>query len=106
MAEKEEPTGEILQDLFQCVICFDGVVEPKLCTACGTCFCRACVEKWLEQKSSCPLCRAPVVLQNLGSGRLIEEATQKLKRLLSEPESRCTQHNLEISIWLVGLVLC
>ena len=43
-----------------CSICLDEYSEPKKLSTCGHTFCKACINKWLERKSSCPCCRRKV----------------------------------------------
>ena len=45
----------------ECYICLNGLEEAKgieLC--CGHGFCRACIEKWLVDHDTCPVCRKKV----------------------------------------------
>uniref|UniRef100_A0A1I7SZU0 RING-type domain-containing protein n=1 Tax=Caenorhabditis tropicalis TaxID=1561998 RepID=A0A1I7SZU0_9PELO len=43
----------------QCTVCHDDLSHPiKL--ECNHVFCKSCIETWLDQKSTCPMCRAEV----------------------------------------------
>ena len=44
------------QTLF-CLICARVLREPQLTDCCGNHYCSSCLKKWLENSSSCPLCR-------------------------------------------------
>jgi len=50
---------------FMCPICLEPFETP-MCTPCDHTFCRACIERWLEQNEElCPTCRAPVSFNRL-----------------------------------------
>lgn len=40
-----------------CLICARVLREPQLTDCCGNHYCSSCLKKWLENSSSCPLCR-------------------------------------------------
>lgn len=46
---------------FLCPVCRDVVIKPKM-TPCEHVFCQKCLKLWLENSSSCPLCRHAVQL--------------------------------------------
>lgn len=75
MGSKREKDS--LSDMFRCMICLEHVNDPRLCPGCGVCFCRKCVERWLQTHRTCPCCRVPVVVGSLASGRLIEEVRER-----------------------------
>lgn len=41
---------------FKCNICTDWLLEPQT-TDCGHLFCAECIERWLEESDTCPICR-------------------------------------------------
>ena len=41
----------------QCSICFDRVGDGFMQTPCGHAFCRGCLERWMETRMECPVCR-------------------------------------------------
>ena len=44
-----------------CCICHEAeVVDRTVLTCCGTCYCRACINRWLWHGATCPVCRAPI----------------------------------------------
>ena len=52
-------TGECLE----CSICQLDLSPPlDMCTVCENCFHRSCMQKWLECKAICPLCRGNIAL--------------------------------------------
>eukprot|EP00775_Hariotina_reticulata_P011149 gene11149-11301_t len=52
---------ELDEHSFECVICFDLLVDPVV-GRCGHDFCKSCIEEWLRKQSSatCPSCREPL----------------------------------------------
>ncbi|CAD6184119.1 unnamed protein product [Caenorhabditis auriculariae] len=55
-------TQKHVDDGVQCTTCFDTfkLDEPVACLDCNHIFHRPCIDPWLKQKSSCPVCRQPV----------------------------------------------
>eukprot|EP00249_Psilotum_nudum_P025360 c29752_g1_i1 orf=153-752(+) len=51
-------------DVYQCSICLDAAVQHPLVTPCGHLFCAECLQRWIDRKSSCPLCKSFVSEQN------------------------------------------
>lgn len=43
----------------ECPICLEIITEKKNIkkTICGHKFCKECINEWMEQEESCPLCR-------------------------------------------------
>lgn len=57
--EPEEPTEED-----QCAICLDGIsTEEKTRLACSHGYHKECIYRWLDQNSTCPICRYQVVVE-------------------------------------------
>ena len=46
-----------------CGICLENFKKPVLLSCCQNLFCGGCILKWLNQKNSCPLCRATINAQ-------------------------------------------
>ena len=51
-----ENEDEISSDL-KCVICLEPYRSPVSDLRCGHVFCCQCIQSWLKQRRSCPLCR-------------------------------------------------
>ena len=43
-----------------CVICLEPHATTAVAAQCGHCYHRACIERWAEQSSMCPVCRADI----------------------------------------------
>ncbi|GMR62331.1 hypothetical protein PMAYCL1PPCAC_32526, partial [Pristionchus mayeri] len=71
------PTQEEIDKHDKCSICFETMRCPiKL--MCNHIFCEECAEKWLDEKHTCPMCRAHVEEQD---SRFFNAATCKTVRL-------------------------
>jgi hypothetical protein len=49
--------SSMLDELEDCAICFEELVENKFALICKHIFHKACIERWLTQTHTCPLCR-------------------------------------------------
>uniref|UniRef100_A0A061RNG7 RING-type E3 ubiquitin transferase n=1 Tax=Tetraselmis sp. GSL018 TaxID=582737 RepID=A0A061RNG7_9CHLO len=50
-------------ELPSCPICLNDILDPKekaVVTPCFHVFCRSCLQRWLQQKNLCPLCKGRV----------------------------------------------
>eukprot|EP00730_Choanoeca_flexa_P008275 TRINITY_DN12471_c0_g1_i10.p1 TRINITY_DN12471_c0_g1~~TRINITY_DN12471_c0_g1_i10.p1 ORF type:complete len:577 (+),score=115.64 TRINITY_DN12471_c0_g1_i10:96-1826(+) len=60
---KEEDLEQALRNIpatdFDCQLCFSMVHYP-VALPCGHVFCKTCVERFLDHKPSCPVCRLPL----------------------------------------------
>lgn len=54
-----EPRGE---EQVSCVICFAGYEDGEDTTilTCNHQFHTSCIQQWIEQNATCPMCRAPI----------------------------------------------
>ncbi|XP_053670432.1 E3 ubiquitin-protein ligase TRIM37-like [Anopheles nili] len=52
-----------LDEMLQCMICYDRVNDPRLCAQCSKLFCHSCLRQWLQKALSengnpaCPNCK-------------------------------------------------
>mmetsp|Transcript_45266 Transcript_45266/g.106212 ORF Transcript_45266/g.106212 Transcript_45266/m.106212 type:complete len:572 (-) Transcript_45266:88-1803(-) len=85
-------------DAIQCPICLGCLCEP-LRLGCAHAFCRLCVISWTETTRedgrSCPLCRAPIEMEDPFSAEVDPELDAEVQRLLSKEEYH---ESLEASI--------
>lgn len=49
----------------ECPICYTSITDPIMEPRCQNVFCGKCLFKWLEQNTSCPVCRQSVVASDL-----------------------------------------
>lgn len=43
-----------------CVICLEPHAKTAVAARCGHCYHLECIERWAEQSSMCPVCRADI----------------------------------------------
>jgi hypothetical protein len=51
--------SDLLEDLFECSLCCNTVLEPSTLACCGSTYCRACLQKWVlknVRQSGVPRC--------------------------------------------------
>lgn len=58
------PAAHELEDALSCPICLGLLLDPLIAACCQNNFCRQCLQSSLRSKPECPLCRAPLVLEN------------------------------------------
>ena len=60
------PAAHELADALSCPICLGLLVDPLIAACCQNNFCRHCLQSTLRSKpqGQCPLCRAPLMLEN------------------------------------------
>ena len=63
--------AEQLADALSCPICLGLLKDPLIAACCHNNFCRQCLKSSLLSKPECPLCRAPLVLENTLPNRAI-----------------------------------
>ena len=89
------------------------VVEERDAACCHNNFCRQCLKNSLRAKPECPLCRAPLTLQNTLPNRAIRNLLPKGYQQLEAPaggfqllqDGRRHAHRL-LSCLLVAMALC
>ena len=52
---------EMAKDHLTCVICMENPTEPLLLKCCGRICCKKCLEKWVNEKHTCPYCRSNII---------------------------------------------
>ena len=103
--------AEQLVDALSCPICLQLLTDPLIAACCHNNFCRQCLKDSLRAKPECPLCRAPLTLQNTLPNRAIRNLlpNQQLEapaggfQLLQD--GRRHAHRL-LSCLLVAMALC
>ncbi len=68
---------------FLCLICFNVLKDPVLCSKNQHCFCRGCITKHLENSQRCPTCADELTVETLA------EPQRMVKDYLNELPTRC-----------------
>ena len=72
---------------FLCLICFNVLKDPVLCSRNKHCFCRGCITKHLENSRKCPTCADELTEETLAEPPII------IKYYLNELNIRCVYHD-------------
>ena len=72
---------------FLCLICFNVLKDPVLCSRNQHCFCRGCITKHLENSQRCPTCADKLTEETLA------EPQRMIKHYLNELNIRCVYHD-------------
>ena len=72
---------------FLCLICFNVLKDPVLCSRSKHCFCRSCITKHLENSRKCPTCADELTEETLAEPPIM------IKYYLSELNIRCVYHD-------------
>lgn len=83
-------TNNNLEELLKCVICYDKLIDPKMCPFCSKLCCKNCIHKWLlGNRSQCPHCRAGLRTDQLVTCRFLNEITQAIENLAVTKSDQC-----------------
>ena len=72
---------------FLCLICFNVLKDPVLCSRNKHCFCRGCITKHLENSRTCPTCADELTEETLAEPPIM------IKYYLSELDIRCVYND-------------
>lgn len=56
---------ERVQGTQTCAICYEDIERKSVTQCCQNAFCFRCIHLWLQQKMSCPMCKAPMAPEAL-----------------------------------------
>ncbi|KAH8260044.1 E3 ubiquitin-protein ligase NRDP1 [Drosophila bipectinata] len=83
--------GHVDQELI-CPICTDVLEEPVQSSGCEHAYCRACIDKWIQQKQICPVDRSALLPGHLVPvSRLMRNMLSRLKIKCTFAENGCSQ---------------
>ena len=72
---------------FLCLICFNVLRDPVMCSINQHCFCRSCITQHLQNSQRCPTCNDELTVQTLA------EPPRILKDLINELNIHCVYNN-------------
>ena len=72
---------------FLCLVCFNVLKDPVMCSRNQHCFCRGCITKHLENSRRCPTCADELTQETL------TEPNRIVKDYLNELNIRCVNHD-------------
>jgi len=50
-----------MEDTNNCVICLKSYTEKSMIAQCKHCFCLSCIQRWIQVRPTCPLCKATIL---------------------------------------------
>uniref|UniRef100_A0AAV1UB09 RING-type domain-containing protein n=1 Tax=Peronospora matthiolae TaxID=2874970 RepID=A0AAV1UB09_9STRA len=60
---------ENTRKMLECAICQEVFTNATEATCCGQIFCKECIERWVSERSSCPMCREAISFSLLAASR-------------------------------------
>ena len=95
-----------LDEILKCVICYDKLIDAKMCPFCSKLCCKMCIHRWLlENRSQCPHCRSGLRLDQLVTCRFLNDITQALENLSvtkAEISEKCATHGCALNYYCVN----
>ena len=68
---KAPPAKQAIPEELMCAICTDVMTVPSTLIPCMHTFCKKCIDSWLAQANSCPICKTNVQMNN--KNHLVEQ---------------------------------
>ncbi len=100
-AYREVDTKAVDPSDYECPLCMRTLWKPTT-TPCGHTFCKTCLDRVLDHKTTCPMCKSPALEAVLASGRKTEPnefLEFAMKRYLSsEYAERLKIHEVEMQV--------
>eukprot|EP00029_Vermamoeba_vermiformis_P003963 TRINITY_DN1449_c1_g1_i1.p1 TRINITY_DN1449_c1_g1~~TRINITY_DN1449_c1_g1_i1.p1 ORF type:complete len:338 (+),score=5.40 TRINITY_DN1449_c1_g1_i1:2-1015(+) len=76
--------------IFDCSICADRLDDAMETTCCHHCYCKRCIEDWMQVKKSCPSCRKALTALNLVPNVPIQRMINNLPAECPNSKLGCT----------------
>jgi hypothetical protein len=73
---------ENTRKMLECAICQEVFTGATEATCCGQIFCKDCIERWVSERGSCPMCR-----ENIGFALLV--SSRHAQRMANEMKVTC-----------------
>jgi len=65
--------------MLECAICQEVFTGATEATCCGQIFCKDCIERWVSERGSCPMCRENIGFSLLVSSRHAQRMANEMK---------------------------
>ncbi|CAI5744077.1 unnamed protein product [Peronospora destructor] len=80
--DEQLETLENTRKMLECAICQEVFTNATEATCCGQIFCKDCIERWVSERGSCPMCR-----EAIGFSLLV--ASRHAQRMANEMNVSC-----------------
>jgi uncharacterized membrane protein YgcG len=71
-----------------CSICLSLFDVPVMVVGCNHYFCEVCMENWLKEKASCPLCKAPLTRRGVARDERMASLVRNYRRIVASSSRR------------------
>lgn len=70
---------ENVRKMLECAICQEVFSDATEAKCCGQVFCKGCIERWVSERSSCPMCRKSIDFSYLAQARHAQRMANEMK---------------------------
>lgn len=70
---------ENTRKMLECAICQEVFTNATEATCCGQIFCKDCIERWVGERGSCPMCREAIGFSLLATSRHAQRMANEMK---------------------------
>ncbi|KAG7381025.1 hypothetical protein PHYBOEH_011224 [Phytophthora boehmeriae] len=70
---------ENTRKMLECAICQEVFTNATEATCCGQIFCKECIERWVSERGSCPMCRESIGFSLLAASRHAQRMANEMK---------------------------
>jgi len=70
---------ENTRKMLECAICQEVFTNATEATCCGQIFCKDCIERWVSERGSCPMCREAIGFSLLAASRHAQRMANEMK---------------------------
>lgn len=86
-------------DYFDCIICSDVTIRPKMCQKCDHIFCGPCIQEWIKTNNFCPFrCNGKEDMKCV-------ELPNSVKKLYGHLKVKCSRKTCDEEVYLKDLYL-
>ncbi|KAF1318040.1 Tubby-like protein, partial [Globisporangium splendens] len=77
--DEQLETMENTRKMLECAICQEVFTSATEATCCGQIFCKDCIERWVSERGSCPMCRESIGFSLLVASRHAQRMANEMK---------------------------
>ncbi|CAH0490592.1 hypothetical protein KXD40_009572 [Peronospora effusa] len=77
--DEELEALENTRKMLECAICQEVFTHATEATCCGQIFCKDCIERWVSERGSCPMCRETIGFSLLAASRHAQRMANEMK---------------------------
>ncbi|KAJ0397944.1 hypothetical protein ATCC90586_009374 [Pythium insidiosum] len=77
--DEQLETLDNTRKMLECAICQEVFTGATEATCCGQIFCKDCIERWVSERGSCPMCRENIGFSLLVSSRHAQRMANEMK---------------------------